>query len=323
MAGNAGNGAPRVSVVVATRNRAVRLRALLGSLREQTLDPGDFEIVVVDDRSDDETSEVLRHEQDAQGPSIQVVPGRGMGPASARNDGWRASRGSVVAFTDDDCEATPQWLEEALRALAEDAGVFVQGRTEPLPRERELLAGFARTKRISELGPWYQTCNMVYPRALLERLEGFDERFGRPFGEDADLAWRAIETGATPRFAPEAVIHHAIEPWRGIDLLLSGLRDPDEALAFRKHPGLLRSVRVAGVFKARSHALLLLAAAGVALSGRSRWALVLTLPYARLLAARCLHTGPGMSAAPYLAGHDLLEAWSATRGSLRHRVAAL
>ena len=57
------------------------------------------------------------------------------GPAAARNEGWRAAGAPLVAFTDDDCVATPVWLEEALRAAREEPGAIVQGRTEPDPDE--------------------------------------------------------------------------------------------------------------------------------------------------------------------------------------------
>ena len=56
---------------------------------------------------------------------------------------------------------------------------------------------------------WFETCNIAYPRALLERLGGFDEAFGFG-GEDTDLAWRAIEAGASPRFVDEARVWHAV-----------------------------------------------------------------------------------------------------------------
>jgi glycosyltransferase involved in cell wall biosynthesis len=313
--------AEAISVVVPTRDRAGRLEALLDALGRQTLQADRFEVVVVDDLSSDSTPAVLA----GAGERVHAVRGRGAGPAAARNDGWRQARGEIVAFTDDDCEPDPGWLEALLAALGDGENAFAQGPTRPIERERHLLEGFARTKEIEALGPWFQTCNMAYPRSLLERLGGFDESFRRPFGEDADLAWRAIEAGAEPRFASDAVVHHAVERWRGVDLMLSGLRDPDEALAFRKHPGLLESVRFAGVFKAQSHGLLGLAALGAlaAARGGPRWSLALTLPYLRLIAARCARMGPRPAAAPYLIGHDVLEIWSAARGSIRHRVAAL
>ena len=60
--------------------------------------------------------------------------------------------------------------------------------------------------------PAFQTCNIFYPRAILERVGGFDiEAFGRVHGgEDSDLAWRAIKSGAAAVFADGALVHHAV-----------------------------------------------------------------------------------------------------------------
>jgi len=319
-----GSDPPAISVVVPTRDRVERLAALLDSLRSQTLDPEAFEVIVVDDGSADETPALLRRTAADGGLDLGVISGRTAGPAAARNDGWARARGRIVAFTDDDCEASPGWLEAGLRAVDGTQSPWIaQGRTLPNPRESRAVPGLARTKRIESLGPWFQTCNMFYPRELLEALGGFDERFRRPFGEDADLAWRAIEAGAEPRFAPEALVHHAVEPQTAGQFLRSGLRDPDEALAFRSHPGLREAAGRARVFKAESHALLALALAGLLLSRLARPALLLTLPYLRLVAARSVRSGTGPGSAPLIAGYDVLEMWSAVRGSARHRVWAL
>ena len=93
---------PLVSVVVATHNRAARLAALLESLQQQTLE--DFEVVVCDDASSDDTQDVLARpwQLDLRHVRRDVAGG----PAKARNAGWRAARGRLIAFTDDDCVAS-------------------------------------------------------------------------------------------------------------------------------------------------------------------------------------------------------------------------
>src|SRR3954451_19061576 len=103
-----------ISVVVATHNRATRLRALLDALASQTLPAEKFEVVVVDDGSRDDTPAVLARAAAAidGGPRTVVLtqPVAG-GPAAARNRGWRAASAPLVAFTDDDCRPTATWLE--------------------------------------------------------------------------------------------------------------------------------------------------------------------------------------------------------------------
>jgi GT2 family glycosyltransferase len=312
-----------VSVVVATRNRFERLVNLLRALQRQTIDPTRFELVIVDDGSTDDTPRLLRSTAERLPFTTTVLDGAGNGPAAARNRGWARAAGDLVAFTDDDCEPTPRWLEAGLEAATTTRETIVQGPTSPIPDERDRLGPFARTKSIEELGPWFQTCNMFYPRELLVRLDGFDERFTGPFGEDADLAWRALASGASTVFAAQARVHHAVEARGAIDFVRSGLRDPDEALVFKRHPELRRAVSRWPAFKADSHALLAMACFGILLARSQRPFLLLAAPYARLLVARARAVGASPPQIAALVGFDVLETASATRGSLRHRVWAL
>lgn len=309
-----------VSVVVPTRNRAERLRGLLGALERQTLAPDRFELVVVDDGSEDETPRVLAEAGMSAAFAIDVVQGRGAGPAAARNAGWRRASGPLVAFTDDDCEPDPGWLEAGGSAVCSSAVGVVQGRTRPIEREAKHLGLRTRTKWIDGPGPWYQTCNIFYPRELLETLGGFDEGFTRPFGEDVDLAWRALERGALVSYEPAALVHHAVEELDPLEYVLSGLRDPDEARIFKNHPGLRREVRRLGLFKADFHALLPLA--GIALAGSGRWSRLsgLAVPYLAHVALRLRGAQARPAEAPLVVARDVLELVSAVRGAIRHRV---
>jgi GT2 family glycosyltransferase len=197
--------APAVAVVVATRDRAARLAELLESLRGQTLARERFEVIVVDDGSRDGTAALLASADDVR----VVTRAVGAGPAAARNEGWRVARASLVAFTDDDCVATPGWLEALVGACLARPGAIVQGRTAPREDERDRLGPFSRSLWVDG-GPYYQTCNIAYPRELLERLGGFDADAFPFVGEDTDLAWRAIESGASVAYEPSAVVHHAV-----------------------------------------------------------------------------------------------------------------
>src|SRR4051794_81325 len=94
--------APAVSVVVATHNRADRLRALLASLRTQARDRARCGVVVVADGSDDATAAVLAEEEPRGELDLRVLrQDPPAGPAVARDAGWRAARGALIAFTDD------------------------------------------------------------------------------------------------------------------------------------------------------------------------------------------------------------------------------
>ena len=317
--------APEVAVVVPSHDRPGRLGRLLDTLEEQTLDRSRFEIVVAHDSSGPETEELLRsHPLAAAGVLRHLTFPPGPGPAEKRNAAWRATRAPLIAFTDDDCEATPTWLEAGLAECSRFPAAVVQGRTQPNPAELDRLGPFSRTLNVTRAGPWYPTCNIFYPRGLLERLEGFDERFSTLGGEDTDLAWRALADGAEARYVEGAVIHHAVENLGPAGHLRVALRWSDSFLMFRRHPELRRRVARYGLFWKTSHALLVQAAVGLALSRAWRPARLLAFAYLdHVLVHRPRWAGASRLAAPYFVLHDVVELYAAARGAIRHRVPIL
>jgi glycosyltransferase involved in cell wall biosynthesis len=318
---------PRVSVVVATHNRASQLAELLDGLRSQTLGSESFEVIVVDDASTDGTREVLAEERARGDLRLEVIdrqrPG---GPATARDQGWRAATAAVVAFTDDDCVPQPHWLERGLMELDGDPVKFVQGRTEPPPgglaavppRQR----AFTRTIRVTALDPAFQTCNVFYPRSLLERIDGFDtEAFGRdPGGEDSDLAWRAIAAGAQAVYCEAAVVHHAVNRLGPLGKLRVAARWATPLRVYARHPEFKRAHFTRGVFWKNSHYLLARALTALVLPRRLRFlAPWLVAPYARDLVQRGRVEGGGWPLAPYYLIHDLIEMGTVLRAALRYR----
>src|SRR5918994_7700046 len=114
---SAAGSLPAVSVVVATRDRHERLRALLDALAGQTVGQDAFEVIVIDDGSRDATPALLAERAAAGGLQLQVLTQpSSQGPAAARNRGWRAARAQAIAFTDDDCEPVAGWLAALVAA---------------------------------------------------------------------------------------------------------------------------------------------------------------------------------------------------------------
>jgi GT2 family glycosyltransferase len=274
-----------VSVVVPTRNRAQRLRALLESLAAQ--DFGDFEVVVADNASGDDTQDVL------------------------------------VVSTDDDCVAPPQWLATLAAAHARDREAVVQGRTEPDPREAAALSAFARSQAASGPGPWFQTCNIAYPRALLERLGGFDEYFSDAAGEDTDLGWRAVESGARVVYEPAALNWHAVHTPGALALVRGAQKWRMGVRNVARHPQ-LRAALHRGVFWKQSHERLLWALAG-ALAARKAPALAVAAALPYLVLHRSEH-GSLAGTAAALPAHlmvDTAELVAMLRGSAAARTLVL
>src|SRR4051812_19242261 len=96
---------PAVSVIVPARNAARTIGDTLAALARQDLS-APYEVVVVDDGSDDGTAEVAEH----AGGAVRVIRSEGRGPGPARNAGAKESRAPVLAFTDADCVPTSGWL---------------------------------------------------------------------------------------------------------------------------------------------------------------------------------------------------------------------
>ena len=321
--------APEISVVVPSHARELRLWWLLNALEEQTLEPDRFEVVLVHDYDDAGFLDLLeRHPLAESGclREIRIEPGTGS-PSRQRNLGWREARAGLIAFTDDDCRPDPGWLAALLEAAAGAPGAIVQGATRADPLERAVMAApHYRTLWIEPPNLYAQTCNIAYPREVLERLGGFDENMPAPAGEDTDLALRAAEAGAEQVGAADALVFHAVEEYSLPDAVRLSSKWQHLAYVFRKHPR-LREELVGGVFWRKSHAELALALAGVGLARRSPLTLALTVPYVRRALNR---RGPRPRARlvsalelPGQAVVDLAEVWAMVRGSLRYRFPVL
>jgi glycosyltransferase involved in cell wall biosynthesis len=309
----------RVSVVVATHNRAGRLAALLASLRAQTLPRDEFEVIVVDDASSDDGA--TRRALEAE-PDIRVIHReRSQGPAAARNAGWRAARAPLVAFTDDDCRTDPGWLAAHVATADAHPGAIVQGRIAPDPDELPDLKPTARTMTVAELGPYYETANMAYPRALLEELGGFDETsFTGPGGEDTDLAWRGIRQGVETVFASDALVYHAVEDIGWLGMLRFCNRWSETMLVYKRYPEIQRGWIYKRYFWKWQHYFLVRWLIAQLLPRRlAPLAFWLALPYNRYLLidesrrAKWWH-------APYVLALDATEMAAVLRGAVRYRV---
>jgi glycosyltransferase involved in cell wall biosynthesis len=192
-------GRPLVSVVVTTRNEEQHLAALLESLVVQ--EPP-FEVVLVDAESRDRTFEIAE-EYRARYPDLLRTQRRPCSRGGGRNLGVRAARAEYVAFIDGDCAADARWLATLRRDLGPTA--VVAGRTLTVGKPR-----YGDLERVELLQGGYDvtfpSCNLLYPKALFERLGGFDTKFVT--AEDIDLNLRAVQLGAAIRYQPEAIVLH-------------------------------------------------------------------------------------------------------------------
>jgi GT2 family glycosyltransferase len=278
-----------LSVVAPTHQRVDRLRRLVAALEAQDLPADRFEVLIVDDASQDETSAVLTELASSSSlPHLRTMRLEvNSGPAAARNAGWRAARGDLVAFVDDDCTPAPGWTAALARAFARNDRLgVVQGRTQAAEGPRTT---WTVTREIGFETPWFEACNIAYRRDALEATGGFDERI-RWYGEDTSAGWKVVEAGWERDFAPDAVVVHDLEDrglrWR----IRHGWLETNLVCLAGRHPGLRRTAfwrRWA--FRPQS-VTLPLAIAGLIAIPWEPWAALAVVPY--LLGRRSLLRRP-------------------------------
>lgn len=230
----------KVSVIVPTCGRPALLNRCLEALVNQNFDPLQYEIIVVDDAPSEDVQALVvgwTVRSMGRGPIIGYIASKGPhGPAAARNLGWQAACGDIVAFTDDDTIADPDWLRNGLRAFDESVEAAWGRLVMPLPEEPTDYELDARHLEEAE----FATANCFCRRRALEDVGGFDTRFRLAWREDSDLYFRLLQRPARVVHVPEAVVIHPVReaPW-GISLLQQK-KVVYDALLYKKHPRLYR-----------------------------------------------------------------------------------
>jgi hypothetical protein len=215
----------RISVVIATRDRPELLRRV-GEQVVSQLGAGD-ELVIVDDTTGKPV------DYGWLGPRGRMLRSYGGGPAVARNLGWRATTGEVVAFTDDDVRIDGGWLSAVRGEFRADPDlVAAEGQTST--RDFDRLFEYSVCSHSARNG---LTCNVGYRRSSLEQLGGFDEGFPFAHCEDLDLFTRAGRLG-TVKFATSMRVDHEPRAVSPAGLARRGGWVGSERRLFAKHPDL-------------------------------------------------------------------------------------
>ncbi len=310
-----------VSVVVAARNSAATLPRTLTALAQQELDEP-YEVIVVDDGSDDDTA---AQAQGAEGPVV-VLRQPPTGPAAARNRGVAAASGDVLAFTDADCYPEPDWLAVGRRALGECD--LVQGAV--MPEQGTSAGPFDRSLFVVAESGLYEMANLFVRREWFERVGGFEAwlepEIGKALAEDLWFGWRVRRGGARTCFSSGALVRHAVFPRGAREFILEQRRLRHFADIAEKVPEIRHTLFFARWFVSRRSAAFdaALLGCGAALARRSAAPLAAALPYLAMVAAatgrwrrRAPTVAAGQVAAGGLGGAALL------RGTLRRRTVVL
>jgi glycosyltransferase involved in cell wall biosynthesis len=205
----------RLSVVVATRNRDVHVVECVKSI---LANEGDFEVFVIDQSDSSSTERALAVIRDSRLHYVRT-PTRGV--TKSRNIGIEMSRGDVIAFTDDDCRVSPDWVGQMRRVFESDPDVAVVCGRVSVPLELWALGHtewFHPKERVwrgryPPLGrDWGLTANMGVRRSALNRIGLFDPLLGvgAPLrsGGEPDFLFRALRGGFTVINAEEVAVDH-------------------------------------------------------------------------------------------------------------------
>lgn len=217
----------RVSVVVATHNRAELLARALKALALQTHPSDAFEVVVVADGCSDGTEDLVRTFQQRAPMPVLLLSQRNAGPSRARNAGIAAATGEVVLFMDDDLEPAPEFVAAHAQWHARHSHAAVIGRSvqDPARRRSEpMWVAWDHAMLEKQYRGWregtrkppgphnFYTGNASVRRADALAIGGFDVEMRRQ--EDVDLACRLARAFPTAFiFEPAAVGYH--RPQRG------------------------------------------------------------------------------------------------------------
>lgn len=196
----------KVGVVVPVRNNQEMIGECIESLLDQDYPEKDYEIVIVDNNSTDNTAEIIKRY-----PVKYVFEGT-KGKTNARNKGIKNASGDIIVFTDSDCIADRRWLSEIVREFEDKDIGGVGGKilghevSTRVEKYLEILYNAYNQNFSSTSPPRVITGNAAYRRDVLEEVGYFDESFET--GEDYDLSWRVFWRGYSIRYAPNAIIYH-------------------------------------------------------------------------------------------------------------------
>jgi glycosyltransferase involved in cell wall biosynthesis len=224
---------PDISIVIPARNEGRRIANCLRSLREQSLASDRYEVIVVDDGSDDDTADVGRQN------GARVIRQSRKGTAAARNRGIADARGEIILFTDADCIADPNWVERLSGPLERSAIHGTVGRI--VTRQTHWLACFIQAEldeRYSrmlqhEQVDFINSGNCGFKRSILG-AGGYDESFA--WIEDLELSFRLARSGNRMIFVQDAIVAHEHPQKLGVYLRRKFRYASFASMLYRRYP---------------------------------------------------------------------------------------
>ena len=208
---------PFVSIIIPTYNRPHQLVVCLQSLAQLNYPRDRYEVIVVDDGSAVNLPPVIARFYDRF--EITVLTQSHAGPATARNTGAARARGSILAFTGDDCTPAPDWLKAVEARCAEAPDCALGGKVlNPLLDNSYSIATqllveylYSYYNAHPDEARFFTPNNLALPAERFQKMGGFDPAFVMGTGEDRDFCDRWLRHGYRMVYAPEVVVYHTHE----------------------------------------------------------------------------------------------------------------
>ena len=206
---------PTFSVVIPTRDRFAQLATCLAALAEQDYAHDAFDVIVVNDASDQAVPAEIEAFADRITLTIinQPTP---TGPGIARNNGADRATGRFVAFTDDDCAAAPDWLAKLAVHFAETPDQLVGGRVinalrqNPYATASHIILDVVYDYYDPRQGRahFFPTSNFALPRNRFSEIGGFSAGWPLAAAEDREFCFQWLQHGWPMSHAREAIVYH-------------------------------------------------------------------------------------------------------------------
>jgi len=198
-----------ISVIIPTYNSEKTIESCLKSLLKQSFPRKNYEIIIVDDGSNDRTLRIVSKYK------VRIFRQKHSGPAVARNMGVKHSKGNIILFTDADCVPDKNWIKRVTEPFKNEQIVGVAGAYKTLNKNK-LMARFAgyeieeRHEGMKKLDSidFVGTYNCAYRKSIFSKFGGFDKSFSEASGEDTELSFRISKAGYKIVFQSKAIVYH-------------------------------------------------------------------------------------------------------------------
>ena len=196
----------RATIQLCTYNRAHLLERVLDACFEQTVPADAYEVVLVNDGSNDRTPEVIAAARQRATCRFEVIDQANSGLAKGRNAGIARATGERIIFIDDDVLPLPNFVEEHVRSHDEHPKAIVRGGAINVESFEDLPPPVWSIRNYS--GNYFWTTNVSVPLVTIRAIGGFNETFAEYGWEDIDVGLRLRFGGVKAVFNPKALVYH-------------------------------------------------------------------------------------------------------------------